>query len=232
MQDLLQLTQALADETRLRLLMTLLDGQATVSELVMRLDLPQPRISSHLALLRRVGLVTVDVVGRQRTYSVDAQRVGAVFTALYAFLPDAAQRPPRSPQAAREVRRNTMLRQGRTCYDHLAGVAGVALLDELLRRGWLEVHNGSRRRYRLTPQGSQVLQHHAVDLPGARKSRRQFAYGCLDWTERRPHLGGALGAAILQTLHRAGYLRRDRQSRAVVLLKPVTDWLDSPPLTT
>jgi hypothetical protein len=125
-----------------------------------------------------------------------------------------------------------MLRQGRTCYDHLAGVAGVELLDELLRRGWVEEHDGPRRCYRLTPQGTPALQHHGVDLPGATKARRQFAYGCLDWTERRPHLGGALGAAILHALCSAGYIHRDRQSRAVTLLKPITGWLDSAQLTT
>jgi DNA-binding transcriptional ArsR family regulator len=227
MQDLLRLTQALADETRLHLLETLLENQATVSELVVRLGLPQPRISSHLARLRGVGLVTVDVIGRQRTYSVDVERLGAVFTALHAFLPDAAQRPPRSRQATRQVQRNTMLRQGRTCYDHLAGVAGVELLDELLRRGWMAEHDGPRPHYHLTPQGSQALQSRGVDLSGAQKARRQFTYGCLDWTERRPHLGGALGAAILKALADAGYIRRDRQSRAVTLRKPITGWLDT-----
>jgi DNA-binding transcriptional ArsR family regulator len=225
MQALLQLTQALADETRLRLLMTLQDGQATVSDLAARLGVPQPRISSHLALLRRAGLVTVDSVGRQRTYSVDADRLRALFAALYVWLPASSSSSPTSRQAAREVRRNSMLRQGRTCYDHLAGVAGVQLLDELLRRGWVEEQAGPRPCYRLTPKGRQALQRRNVDLPGAQKARRQFAYSCLDWTERRPHLGGALGAAILQALSRAGYIRRDRRSRAVTLLKPVTGWL-------
>ena len=225
MQALLPLTQALTDETRLRLLTALLEETATVSALALHLGLPQPRISSHLALLRQVGLVTVDVVGRQRTYSVDTQRVEAIFTALSAFLPDAARRPPRSAQAAREVRRNTTLRQGRTCYDHLAGVTGMQLIDELLRRGWLEDDSGPRQRYHLTPQGQQALQSRGVDLAGAQKTRRQFAYGCLDWTERRPHLGGALGAAMLTALSDAGYIRRNRQSRAVTLRQPLTGWL-------
>jgi DNA-binding transcriptional ArsR family regulator len=225
MQDLLPLTQALAEETRLCILATLLEDSATVSSLTVQLGLPQPRISSHLARLRRVGLVTVEVVGRQRTYHVDRQRVGAVFAALQALLPAASPPLPRSAQAAREVRRDTRLRQGRTCYDHLAGVAGVALLDTLLQRGWVIGDNGPRPHYQLTPSGSQALQSRGVDLPGTRQTRRQFAYGCLDWTERRPHLGGALGAAILQALHRAGYIRRHRKSRAVVLLKPIVDWL-------
>jgi hypothetical protein len=140
--------------------------------------------------------------------------------------------PPMSPQAAREVQRNTLLRQGRTCYDHLAGVVGVELLDALLRRGWLEESAGPRPRYRLTTSGRQALQSRGVALPEAQKTRRQFAYGCLDWTERRAHLGGALGAAILQALSDSGYVCRDRTSRAVMLREPIAGWLDTVPPTT
>jgi hypothetical protein len=139
--------------------------------------------------------------------------------------------PPMSPQAAREVRRNTRLRQGRTCYDHLAGVIGVQLFEALLCRGWLEESAGPRPRYRLTPSGRQALQSRGVALPDTRKTRRQFAYGCLDWTERRPHLGGALGAALLQALSDTDYVRRDHTSRAVILRQPITDWLDTVPPT-
>ena len=135
--------------------------------------------------------------------------------------------PPISPQAAREVQRNTMLRQGRTCYDHLAGVVGVELLDALLQRGWLEESAGPRPRYRLTPSGRQALQSRGVALPATKKVRRQFAYGCLDRTERRAHLGGALGAAILQALSESGYVRRPHTSRVVVLPQPIADWLDT-----
>jgi hypothetical protein len=134
-----------------------------------------------------------------------------------------------SPQAAREVQRNTILRQGRTCYDHLAGVVGVQLLEALLRCGWLEESAGLRPRYHLTPPGRQGLQSRGVALTEAGKTRRQFAYGCLDWTERRAHLGGALGAAILQALSAAGYVRRQHRSRAVTLRQPITDWLDTAP---
>ena len=148
---------------------------------------------------------------------------------MHALLP---LNPPMSPQAAREVRRNTLLRQGRTCYDHLAGVVGVQLLEALLQRGWLEESAEPRPRYRLTPSGRQALQGRGVTLPDVKKTRRQFAYGCLDWTERRPHLGGALGAAMLQVLSHADYVRCDHTSRAVVLRQPITDWLDTAPPTT
>lgn len=137
--------------------------------------------------------------------------------------------PRRSLQAAREVRRNTALRQARTCYDHLAGAAGVQLLEELLHRGWLEpAANEERRRvsYRLTSQGDRAFDAGDIDLAVCRQGRRRFAYGCLDWTERRFHLGGALGAALLNALEAQGAVCRHPGRRAVTLRHRLTDWLD------
>ena len=133
---------------------------------------------------------------------------------------------PRSPQAASEVRRNSAIRQARSCYDHLAGVAGVQLLGEILWRGWVEAQEGGRPCYQLTSQGTQALGARGVDVLCGTKARRAFAYGCLDWTERRPHLGGALGAAILQALGAAGVIQPQRNVRAITLLEPITSWLD------
>ena len=136
--------------------------------------------------------------------------------------------PPPSPQAAREVRRNSPLRRARSCYHHLAGVAGVDLLGSLLRRGWLEedgLHNG-RVLYRLTPQGRRCLGERGVDLERAGGSRRMYAYGCLDWTERRWHLGGALAQGVLQVLGEAGVIRRQAGTRVVVVLELLEGWLD------
>ncbi len=226
MQSLVQIAQALADETRLRLLYLLLDGDATVNDLVTRLDIPQPRVSTHLALLRQAGLVSVVIKGRQRVYRVDTAHVRAALEALQAL---ASPIPPRSSQATREVRRDSTVRQARTCYDHLAGVAGVELLEGLLQRGWLEPEPNTeheRQLYRLTTTGTQALSARGVDIIRAQKARRRFAFGCVDWTERQTHLGGALGAAMLDALVTAGVVRRQRQTRAMRLQKPVTNWLD------
>jgi hypothetical protein len=135
----------------------------------------------------------------------------------------------RSPQADREVCRNSPVRQARTCYDHLAGVAGVKLMDAMLQRGWLEVsgQSGARTGYQFTPAGEQALTNRGVDLRRASKSRRMHAYGCVDWTERRFHLGGALAAGILDALGNAGVIRCESGTRAVTLLKPIAGWLDS-----
>ena len=135
--------------------------------------------------------------------------------------------PPRSAQAEREVRRDTAMRQARTCYDHLAGVAGVGLMDEMLRRGWLEAQEDTMRpRYSLTQSGEDGLKERGVDVARAKDSRRKFAYGCLDWTERRSHLGGALGAAVLEALQDYEAVQRSKGTRTVATLKPVTGWFE------
>ena len=140
------------------------------------------------------------------------------------------QQPPASPQARREVRRDTPLRRARTCYGHLAGVAGVQLMDELLRRGWLEIASapspGARRvEYVTTAAGAAALVERGVTIP-APKSRQPAAFACLDWTERRPHLGGALGRAIAAALLDAGCIIRVPDSRAVILNDSPIQWLN------
>jgi hypothetical protein len=141
---------------------------------------------------------------------------------------DTSQFTPTSHQAAREVRRNSPIRQARTCYDHLAGVAGVTLMDAMMQRGWLEVSKEAKGRthFRLTPAGQGALAGLGVDLLPARKTRRMYAYGCVDWTERRFHLGGALGASILDALRRAGVVQRENGTRVINLPKPLASWLD------
>jgi DNA-binding transcriptional ArsR family regulator len=196
-----------------------------VSDLVVQLDLPQPRVSSHLAVLRDAGLVTHRRSGRQRTYGVDAVRVGTALDALRSLTPPPSSQPRRSAQADREVRRDSAIRRARTCYDHLAGVAAIDLLDEFTRCDWLTATAGERTGFRLTDAGSSALAARGVDVERAGQARRRFAFGCLDWTERRPHLGGALGAEVLRALERAGRLRRVPGSRVVELHEPIESWL-------
>jgi hypothetical protein len=120
--------------------------------------------------------------------------------------------------------KSAAIRHARTCYGHLAGVVGVQLLTELLQRNWVQVQRGDRRAYELTDAGEEALRKRHVDLLGARKARRRFAVGCLDWTERRPHLGGALGVAIFSALVRSGIASREANSRVVRMRRPVAKW--------
>jgi DNA-binding transcriptional ArsR family regulator len=212
---------ALADPARLALLAALLEGDAAVSELAARLALPQPRVSTHLARLRAAGLAAPSAVGRHRAYRVDAGRVKPLLDALYATGPAAVLKP--SARAGRERRADTPLRQARTCYDHLAGVAGVTLLAAMEKRRWVRVERGPA--YALTAAGEEALARRGVALGAARARRRQFATACLDWTERRPHLGGALGAAVLDALRARGYVRRRARGRTVRVARPLQRWL-------
>ena len=139
-------------------------------------------------------------------------------------------RPKRSAQAEREVRRDSPLRQARTCYGHLAGVAGVALLDRMLGLDWLEEDprpaSGNRVGYTLTAEGLRAMEERGVNLAGAAGSTGGLAFGCLDWTERGSHLGGALGRAVTAFLVERGFVGRTPGSREVSLQGGPDLWLD------
>ncbi len=144
-------------------------------------------------------------------------------------------RPKLSSQAAREVKLDTPLRRARTCYGHLAGVAGVYLMDQMRSRGWLEEmparvedrHVG----YTLTNNGIQDLESRGIDPAGAKTMVGRAAYGWLDWTERGQHVGGRLGRAIVGSLCAGGYISlssgsRSSNSREVEILQDLQGWLD------
>ena len=153
----------------------------------------------------------------------DAARVKRLLDALYAMGSGALRQS--SPRVGRERRRDAPLRRARTCYDHLAGIEGVQLLQEMRRRNWLLQRARKGPAYELTASGVRALVRRGVDVDAARAARRRFAAPCLDWTERQPHLGGALGAGILDALLAGGYVRRRRKGRDVRIVKPLAGWL-------
>ena len=210
------LARLLGHETCVRLIDALGGGEATVSDLAFRLHLEQPRISTHLALLRDAGIVECRASGRHRVYALRGQAPAmalATLRTLAAGIAGADVKPRGSD--ARDGDRD--IRRARTCYDHLAGVAGVSLLDRFLDEGWLDPGEG--RDLRLTEGGATALGRAGVNLPTSRRSRRAFAIACPDWTELRPHLGGALGAAVLTSLLDQGRARL-RPGERVVDLSP------------
>ena len=119
------------------------------------------------------------------------------------------------------MRLDTPLRKARTCYGHLAGVAGVALMEELLGREWLEEGavpvSGNRVRYALTTKGRKAMEELGVEVSTAGKSTGNFAFGCLDWTEPGLHLGGSLGRAVTACLSERGFVVRTEGEREVTL---------------
>ena len=135
---------------------------------------------------------------------------------------------PLSSQALREIRLDTPLRRARTCYGHLAGVAGVGLMDELLARAWLEplppAPGATRIHYAPTTLGINCLTRRGVDIPFFTPAKPQ-AFSCIDWTERRPHLGGALGRLLVSSLLESGSIEQTPGSRVVTFTAALERWL-------
>ncbi|HET6951742.1 MAG TPA: winged helix-turn-helix domain-containing protein [Acidimicrobiales bacterium] len=185
----------------------LMGGDArTAGELARAAGIAPSTASEHLGRLIDGGLVAVVARGRHRYHRLRGPEVAA---ALEAF---AAICPPTPVRSLRAASHRDALREGRTCYDHLAGRLGVVLTDALGARGWIVHHPAVD----LTPAGEAALVAAGVDVAGARAARRVFARTCLDWTERRPHLAGALGAAVAAAALDAGWVQR-RDGRSVTV---------------
>lgn len=189
------------DPARAAMLAALADGRALpAGELARRASVSPATATMHLRRLVDGGLVRVTVQGRHRYHQLAGPRVSAVLEAL-AHLASAV--PVTSLRQHREV---TALAEARTCYDHLAGRRGVELRDRLLAAGALRTTDD--RDHNLTAHGERLITELNLDLDQLRSGRRIFARSCLDWTQRRPHLAGALPAAITNTLLACGWLER------------------------
>jgi DNA-binding transcriptional ArsR family regulator len=209
-----------ADPRRVTILALLRDAPATVSEIALRLAARPSETSRQLGELRSGGWVAVVRSGRCRWYSVDPDRVGRILGELVPAWPDAPAPPARTQPPV-----GSSLRVARTCYDHLAGATAVDLADELERHGWL-VRAASG--YLVTELGERQLVRRGLDVGRCRAARRSLAVRCLDWTERRPHVGGAIGAELLRELQRSGYVARGA-GRSVRIRRPLRDWVRVPP---
>jgi len=214
----------MAAPLRVRLLARLVHGQASVSDLAGLLHADRRRVSYHLAELRKARLVRPTVRGRLWVYRTSHPRLGGLLTMMKRF-PPARVRPVVATTRGR-LPGDVDLRQTRTCYDHLAGSAGVYLLQEFLRRRWLSPRaDGDGRSYRLTTRGARALVQRGVNVFRAARLRRRFAFACPDWLPPHPHLGGALGAAVLEQLLRERLLVPVRQPRGLILRHPLGAWL-------
>jgi hypothetical protein len=152
--------------------------------------------------------VAVERHGRHRYYRLASPQVAAVLEHLACVAPAVPVRSLRGRQ------QTDALRLARSCYDHLAGKLGVALADALVQQDVLRVAGSD---FVLTPQGLAFLRQRGVDVPQETRRRRAFARRCLDWSERRDHLAGALGAALFATWEAQGWIARQADSRAVRL---------------
>jgi DNA-binding transcriptional ArsR family regulator len=197
-----EIAAAIGDASRARMLYCLMDGHArTSTELAIVAEVGAATASVHLNRLKAARLVKVFAQGKHRYYSLAEPQVAAALEALSVLAGGAERRfVPNTP---------SRLRAARTCYDHAAGTLGVALHDRMHELGWVS------KTYEITPAGERALAALGVDVGAAAASRRRFAYACLDWSERRPHLGGALGAAMLGVLLKKKWVVQDLDSRAL-----------------
>jgi DNA-binding transcriptional ArsR family regulator len=210
--DISAVAALLGDRSRALMVEALADGRAlSAGELARRARVTAQTASTHLARLVDGGLVRVARVGRRREFQLASAAVGELLEALsvVAGAPPPHEAPP--PSRARAVR------QARTCYDHLAGALGVAVTTALVRRGYLQ---RPARALAPTDAGVRWLCRYDVDPEALAVGRRPLTRVCLDWSERRPHLGGALGAALTARFFALGWIVQVRDSRAVLLTPP------------
>ena len=202
--------QLIAEPARAAMLDLLMDGHAwPAGVLARRVGVAPSTASEHLARLAAGGLVAVEPNGRERRYRLASPHVADALEALARIDRDSPVR------TLRESSRKVALRDARTCYDHLAGRLGVAITDALVERGALVVRDTS---FDLTDDGEAFLMDRLwVDVAAARSGSRAFARACLDWTERRPHLAGALGAALARSLLDRDWVRRRPGDRGLVV---------------
>lgn len=218
--DIAPTAALLADRARAVMLTVLLDGRLLpAGELARAAGVSAATASSHLGKLFDGDLVTVVKQGRHRYYRLKGAEVATVIEALSLISPVVPVR------GLRQSRQATALGQARTCYDHLAGRAGVALFESVLGGGLIEPRHGPRQddparsAYEVTPKGEERLDSVGVDVGAVRGSRRRFAGHCVDWTERRPHLNGALGAAVTASMIELGWFERGTTRRSLVLTR-------------
>jgi DNA-binding transcriptional ArsR family regulator len=199
---------SIGEPARARMLYCLLDGHArTSTELGIIAEVSPSTASVHLARLKDYQLVKVYAQGKHRYYSLKDAQVAQALEALSVVAGGStAGFVPNTP---------SRLRSARTCY--MAGELAVALHDRMQELGWLQRAAPSENLYELTRAGTEGLSRLGVDVDAVRLMRRRFAFACLDWSERRPHIGGALGAALLKLALSRKWMTQDVEGRGLRL---------------
>lgn len=199
---------AIAEPTRARMLCVLLDQRArTSTELAMLAEVSPSTASAHLSKLREQNLLTVLAQGKHRYYQLSSLEVASALEALMNIA--SLSNPQFKPSTPLRLRR------ARTCYDHMAGEMAVALHDALVRSQCLLPSANDQTNYEVSEAGRAFLSELGVALEPPAKSRRRYACTCLDWSERRAHLGGTLGANLLNFFRAQAWVAADLDSRAL-----------------
>jgi DNA-binding transcriptional ArsR family regulator len=199
----------IADPGRAAMLTLLLAGRALAAgELARAANISPQSASMHLAQLLGGGLIRVTPEGRHRYYKIASREVAHAIEALGVI----SSLRKRKPVGERDA-----ISYARTCYDHLAGAIAVSLADSLQRERFLIADSDDTGGFDLTSSGGRFFREWHIDANALRSKKRSFARRCLDWTERRDHIAGALGAAICERFLEFRWITRDRNSRVVRL---------------
>jgi DNA-binding transcriptional ArsR family regulator len=195
------------DPARANILTALMHGQAlTAMELALECGLTPPTVSSHLAKLQAGGLLRQHKQGRHRYFSLSGSDVGGVLESMMHLAAS------RGHMRVRVGPKDQGLREARVCYDHLAGDSGVSLLDALMRKGFIRERQDEMA---LTRAGRAFVAEFGIDVAGLERQRRPLCKACLDWSVRRNHLGGSLGAALMERIFALGWAKREAGTRLV-----------------
>ena len=206
-----RIAAAIAEPARTRMLYSLTDGRGrTSTELAMLAGVTPSTASIHLKRLKAQRLVEVFAQGKHRYYSLQGKHVAVVLEALGVLAGSSGRLTNSTP---------THLRAARTCYDHIAGTLGVLLHDSFQALRWLTPPLPDDHAYDVTPKGAIAFQAMGIDVEHCRGQRRRFAYACLDWSERRPHLAGSLGAAVLEAAMRRKWVAQDLDNRSLEITR-------------
>ena len=205
--DIATLAAVIGDPARANMLTALMSGGAlTASELASEAGVTKQTASAHLNKLTEAGFLAVERQGRHRYFRLADAEVAELLEKLAGFSAS------RGPQRVRTGPKEPAMRKARVCYDHLAGEMGVGLLDGLVRRGWLSLQDDSAR---LTDQGGAFFTEFGIDMMAITQKRRPLCRLCLDWSMRRSHLAGGLGAALLTRFYALGWAKRIEGTRIV-----------------
>ena len=205
--NLVEIAALVGDTARATVLAALMGGEAlTASELAATARVTKSTMSEHLARLERAGLVSSTVHRQFKYYRIASPHVAAMMESIKVVA--AIDCPPRHrPKSAKD----DALRAARTCYDHFAGRFGVALADGLVERGVIEINDCGGE---VTPAGMQFFRDQKINFEIA-NSKRVFCRPCLDWSERRYHIAGIVGACLCQAAFERGWAARIQDTRAI-----------------
>src|SRR5262245_61717281 len=203
---LADVARLLGEPARTRMLTALLGGCAlTAKELAYFARVTAPTASSHLSRLVAGDLLVMEKQGRCHYYRLKSTEVASAIEGLMTVAP-----PPRGWPPGHGV--DPALRSARLCYDHMAGRLGVSVCDMMRKRHYIVLADGSGE---LTGPGERFLAHLGVDLARARGAKRHYCRSCIDWTERRYHIAGAIGAALAQAFLDREWITRVPDTRAL-----------------